>query len=94
MKKSEALLLEQERTRREVLAAGKELAIQALKSPVLQMLLAVALVEIGQRIYFDGEHQLITETTGNAIETVVISAAGIKAIGDSVSGFMPKVSVG
>lgn len=90
VRKSEAVQLAEAQNTGKLIECTRDLVAQVLSNPAIGMLLCVALTEIGQRIKLDNQgHQLITDTTGNAIESIVISAAGIKSIGDAAGALIP-----
>lgn len=89
MKKPESVLLQEAKNKGIALECARDIAAQLLANPIIGVCAAVAVIEIGQRIKFDGTHQLITETTGNAIETIAITATGLKAVGDAAGALIP-----
>jgi hypothetical protein len=82
--KSEALLIAKEQTRAKTLDIARDLSLQVLTNPAIQMLLFVMLVELAQMIKPNGKNQLISSGLGSTLEGVVITTGSLKTIADAV----------
>ncbi len=83
------LRVEREKTRREVILAGRDLAVIMAKSPLIQLFAFVALVELAQMVRPDGKNQLISDNWGTAMETLAITQGSLQSLGAAVSEVGP-----
>jgi hypothetical protein len=84
---AESIKLAREATKQEVIRAGKDMAIMAMSSPLFQMLAFCVAVEALQKIEVN-KQPLISPFLGGTLETVVVSAETLKAVGESVGGLV------
>jgi len=94
-----ALRVAKENTRREMLQGGKELALKALGSPLLQLLLFCALVEVAQTIPLGNkdseghDRYLISETLGNSLQLLAGTQTTLSTVAGSLETLSPLLAL-
>jgi hypothetical protein len=97
---SAELKLARERTKQQLIEAAsktmggmKDIIVAAVNAPLIQVLIAAALIEVGQRIKLDKEgHQLITEAIGNTLDGILLTTTTLEALSKAAGPLANAVS--